>query len=80
MRKRIKEPGSSCQHYWLVDSKNIGRCKICHERREFPTWFEIEDGIEAARGRFRFNGAMAKARAVKEGKIKLKYKVRNYTK
>ena len=51
-----EDDGQQCIHHWLIDSKNLGVCKKCGERRQFRCWWEVASheragGIKFSRAR-----------------------------
>ena len=40
----------SCVHYWLIDDRNYGVCKLCREERQFRPR-NTDNGIIAMRSR-----------------------------
>lgn len=32
----------TCRHYWVLDSTNVGMCRLCGETRQFPKVSEID--------------------------------------
>jgi len=53
---------SSCTHYWIIDSENVGHCRHCPEVRDFGRLLQ-RAGVFAVAGR-----RGAKARKATMGK------------